>query len=594
MYWDGSAWQPYSTGGGASPGGVTNSLQYNNGAGGFGGEAALTYDPATNTLTVDNIGSHYLTGPLNVPRGQNLWVRNGALARWAVYGDSSAESGGNVSTDFWLVPYDDAGAQLGGYVRIERAGAKITHQLQNGASGLVHGIFANANGPCSISLANANTGASAQARLDLATGTAAAYSLMYVQDGATPYMEISHGVGLTGGMWFSSAAGAPIVFRHSGTERLRLTGARIQADFTSAPSARSYLQTNALNSATDVGAIPQGTSGNAAFSVYGSSDPVNSSIGSFDIASGDAVSIESVVSGSGTLLPIKLKVGGTTTLGTDGASAYLPALSEPAAPSASNVRLFGYDIATKTVPAWKNADGVMTPAQASLAFGYQAFSKPSATTVIQSMGLAMTNGGTLSTFTLASTNKLTQTRRYSIASAAGAGSLAMHYGSLTEVWRGNAAGLGGFTYACRFHLSTMQAGQRAFVGLVDVIAAPTNIDPTTSTTPGKVGLAINTNSGNWNLVYNVTGAAPTVVALGASFPVDTTTLLELFLYCPGGGGNINYRISNISTGVSTSGTLTTNIPSTTTFLARSAWITNNTTAAAVAMGFCGQYIESPN
>lgn len=591
MYWDGSAWQAFSAGGGASPGGSANSVQYNDGAGGFGGEAAYTYDPATNTLTVDSINA---AAVVSVQRGANIAVKNSASLRWTIGSDTGTESGSNAASDLYLIPFSDAGAQLSGYVRYERAGARITQQIATGISGVFNGIYGNANGPCSISVSNANTGGSAQARLDLATGTANAYSLLAVQEGATPLSELSHGAGMTGGMWFTAVSTAPIVFRHSSTERLRLIGARIQADFTNAVGTRSFLQSNVANGAADVGVLPNGTAGTAEWSAYSSSDPANASIVSLTAVSADAVVIESSATGSASVLPIRLKAGSSIPIEIDTASPYLLSLSEPAAPAASRTRFFGFDIASRATPCWKNADGFLTPAQASLAFGYKAFSKPSATTTIQSMGLVLTNVGTVSTFTLASTNLQTQTRRWNITSSATAGSLSSHYGTLTEVWRGNAAGLGGFFYACRFHLSTQQAGQRAFVGLVDVITAPTNIDPTTSTTPGKVGLAINTNSGNWNLVYNVTGAAPTVVALGASFPVDTTSLLELVLYCPGGGGNINYRVTNVSTGASTSGTLSTNIPATTTFLARSAWMTNNATAAAVAIAFCGQYIESPN
>jgi hypothetical protein len=134
---------------------------------------------------------------------------------------------------------------------------------------------------------------------------------------------------------------------------------------------------------------------------------------------------------------------------------------------------------------------------------------------------------------------------------------------------------------------------RAFVGLADSVAAPTNVDPTTTTTPGKVGLAINANSGNWNFVHNVTGTAPTITALGASFPVNATDLYELVLYSKPNDTVINYRVTDISTNATVTGaTLTTNIPAATTFLAPLMWITNNATAANTAIDLGGWYLES--
>lgn len=43
----------FGAGGSGAPGGAANAVQYNDGAGSFAGEAAFTYDPTTNTQTVD-------------------------------------------------------------------------------------------------------------------------------------------------------------------------------------------------------------------------------------------------------------------------------------------------------------------------------------------------------------------------------------------------------------------------------------------------------------------------------------------------------------------------------------------------------------
>jgi hypothetical protein len=57
------------------------------------------------------------------------------------------------------------------------------------------------------------------------------------------------------------------------------------------------------------------------------------------------------------------------------------------------------------------------------------------------------------------------------------------------------------------------------------------------------------------------------------------------LFCSANAANIGYRVTNWSSGATTSGTLSTNIPANTTFLTPSVWLTNNATGAAATMDF---------
>jgi hypothetical protein len=279
----------------------------------------------------------------------------------------------------------------------------------------------------------------------------------------------------------------------------------------------------------------------------------------------------------------------------------LLAQSDPATPAASNLRIYAKDIAGRIMPKWVGPAGVDTPFQANLGFNRVAMITPAGGGTC-----ASAVGGFSSQFTLtgtaavcanptpASTNLFTSVRRTTIGTGATAGNISYLRQNTLQVWRGNAAGLGGFFFTTRFGTSTLQTGNRAFVGLADSIANPTNVDPTTSTTPGKVGMAINASTGNWKVVNNVTGTAPTSTDLGANFPVNTTSLYELIIFSAPNGSAINYRVTNLSTGSQTSGSWSTNIPTNTTFLAPLQWITNNATAASAVMDFAGWYLESDN
>jgi hypothetical protein len=205
---------------------------------------------------------------------------------------------------------------------------------------------------------------------------------------------------------------------------------------------------------------------------------------------------------------------------------------------------------------------------------------------------APTNTGTLSTPALAATNQLTSTRRTLISTGTTAGTVASSRIGTGLCWRGNAANKGGFQLIWRFGAEVLAAGNRAFVGLRNVVGAPTNIDPLASTAQGVIGLAINANTGNWNLANNVSGTAPTVLDLGSDFPVNTTSVFEMILSSIPNGSGIDYIIKNLATDATVSNTLTTNIPTQIEFLAPAIWVTNNTTAANAAIASAGYTLTS--
>lgn len=273
--------------------------------------------------------------------------------------------------------------------------------------------------------------------------------------------------------------------------------------------------------------------------------------------------------------------------------------AEPAVPPADHGLLYSRAIAGRVVPKWLGPSGVDYPLQPHIGMNnvsvWRGGATTTATTFAAQIGAMPYTGASPTAPTIptpASTNLKTQTYRSVISTGGTAGALAYIRANTLRVWRGNAAGLGGWFLVHRFGLAALQTGQRVFVGLQDTAANPTNVDPTTNTTPGRIGMAINASTGNWNLVHNVTGTAPTVIALGANFPVNTTDLLELVLFAKPQATEIGYRVTNWSTSQQTSGTITTNIPASTTFMIPTVWITNNATAAAATLDFISTYLET--
>lgn len=287
-----------------------------------------------------------------------------------------------------------------------------------------------------------------------------------------------------------------------------------------------------------------------------------------------------------------------------GATLIPVATAEPGTPAASNLYVYAKEIAPGfVVVKTKRPDGQDTPLQDSIAFNRMAKVIGSGASLVSSLvGAATSTGSTFAAVTPSSGSAKSQLPRASVTSGATAGNVCpiAYAAGILPMLRGNVLGEGGFRFTLRFALQTGNAANRGFWGISDAVAVATNIDPLASTTNGKIGIGFNANTGNWQLINNVAASAPTVLDLGANFPYDTTSLMELVLTCRphnGSAGNITYRIRRYTTNsdapaFETTGTLSTNIPAATTILQPWMWMTNNATASAVVWHLNEYTVES--
>ena len=161
-------------------------------------------------------------------------------------------------------------------------------------------------------------------------------------------------------------------------------------------------------------------------------------------------------------------------------------------------------------------------------------------------------------------------------------------------WRNNSIGEitrtdGGILYN-RWSPQILPTGARCMVGMSSSIAAQSNIDPLADTTMAKIAMACNVVSGNWNIVHNTLSSAPTVIDLGADFPVNVTDAFDFFIHLIP-GGNVLVQVFKLSTTdgswAADSGliTLSSNLPGLTQPMSRYGLITNNAQATAAAFDF---------
>jgi hypothetical protein len=274
--------------------------------------------------------------------------------------------------------------------------------------------------------------------------------------------------------------------------------------------------------------------------------------------------------------------------------------SDPAAPSAGNLKTFARTIAGGyTAPAFLNATqnvAMLQPAFANKRIGSLLIGNATAPSTTNSGLISFT--GTANTVATATTSMFTRAQRFTVASTSTAGTFANYYQATGSYTLGSATtpAYGGFYFVIRFGINDTVAAPRTFIGMSSTTAAPTNVEPSTLT--NSIGVGQGAADTNLKIYYGGS-AAQTPIDLGANFPTNTsaTDWYELTLFAPPTSNNtVYYQVIRLNTGDKTSGTLTgtagTVLPSNTTYLAIRNWRTNNATASAVTLAIGGIYIET--
>lgn len=271
----------------------------------------------------------------------------------------------------------------------------------------------------------------------------------------------------------------------------------------------------------------------------------------------------------------------------------LPGLAAlPAVPAAGKLALYARQRAGAPWPEILRPSGRDFPLQAHLGCNRAAQWAPNQTTTLTTLGLPATAVGTISHPAISSASLIASSRRWRNTSAAVVDSAAEQRGGVSACWRGNAAGLGGFTLVARISLATLQATGMAFFGLLGATGALATTTLLSALTDAiGIGFQRGTHS-NWQLVVNDAAGSPTLVDLGASFAVATGGLYTLFIWAPPNGSGVWVRVVDEVSGAVFEQQATTDIPAAATFLNPRLFMNNGATAAAVAYDCTGLYLET--
>lgn len=177
-------------------------------------------------------------------------------------------------------------------------------------------------------------------------------------------------------------------------------------------------------------------------------------------------------------------------------------------------------------------------------------------------------GGGAPTFSaiVPSTTDDTRTRSsVSVATSTVAASTAYQVNGTAEYWFGNTALRGGFRIEFEFAIGN-NASMRMSVGISATAAGPTMTSEPSAHT-NCIMMGFDSTDTNHQIMHNDAAGTCTKIDLGASFPINATTALyRLVLTATANASTVAYAVTRIDTGATASGTLSTNLPSNTTFM----------------------------
>lgn len=294
-----------------------------------------------------------------------------------------------------------------------------------------------------------------------------------------------------------------------------------------------------------------------------------------------------------TVDPITQQVGIHVPPGSGGGGEITETDATPSTPPEDTSTLFALLVANRPLLHLVDSGGAVVPHQPAFWRRQISILAPSSGgPVIFGLTNNTVGASTFSLPTLASTNVLTAMRRMRWTSSASSGSTAgQRAGGQHLCWRGNAAGLGGFFFAVRAGTSTAVATQKLFIGLNDSLSGLLGgAEPSALTQ--CAGFGYDGGQTTWRVLHNDGSGSATAVDLGANFPVNDSDIYDLFLWALPNGSAIYYQVDRLGTAHTASGTMSTDLPTNTTFLTEHCTIGNGSTASAVQIDVAKVYMET--
>lgn len=277
----------------------------------------------------------------------------------------------------------------------------------------------------------------------------------------------------------------------------------------------------------------------------------------------------------------------------------LPLVGSPPTPAADTINIFGYKKAGRMLLGIKDPSVLRSvPLQPLLGTNAVAiFHAIGNSTTVTRLGYEEAITGTNTAANVATTNIHTRMRRIDrlVTTASTTAVAGQRTGTGQFTVGGDAAGLGGFFMVTRWGPATGVATttHRGFCGMGPT-TAPTDVQP--STLLNMCGMGWDAADTNIQFMHNDGTGTATKIDLGASFPVptaDRTNAYEIAMFSPPGTTqSVSYQITDLGTGAVATGTVTTDLPSTTTLMGHRVHMSVGGTSSVIGVAVMSVYIET--
>jgi|GEM_PF-2015083 len=266
--------------------------------------------------------------------------------------------------------------------------------------------------------------------------------------------------------------------------------------------------------------------------------------------------------------------------------------AEPAAPDSGNVILYTKAVVGKMQLKIKGPSGLDTPLQAALWQNNFLFFSPGAAAGVWN-GTVGANLGTAAIALPTTTNLYTVMRRSTFASVVTTAN--QQVGTRTEAmfFRGNATGLGGFLFVCRFGFNVWKTGNRLFVGLSVATTAQVTVNP--STLLNQIGFGVDTADTAITFMHNDGAGTCTKDAIAGQPSLANNNGYDAYIWCAPNDTTVYYRLDDVLTGATIIDTSTsTDLPVNTTALLAHCAMSNasNVLVNDATLGINRIYIET--
>lgn len=279
----------------------------------------------------------------------------------------------------------------------------------------------------------------------------------------------------------------------------------------------------------------------------------------------------------------------------------LPNITVPTAPAENGHLLFGRNVAGRSMPAFIGPSGLDAALQPLLARNrvaiLQALGNVATISVFGTSGFS--SAGTATAYAVNTENGLYGAmRRMEVLRTSVANQTCYQILQNLQYFLGNAPGLGGLTYVCRWGPATgiSNPAHTAFCGMRNSAAAVNSTSDPSVIHTTFFGMGYDSNDNNVQFMHRESGLAPTTkIDLGPSFPKpsqDRTAVYELAMFSAPNSGVVTYEIRDLTTGAVATGTVTENLPAGDALLSHVLHMGTGGESAVIGQSFTSLYIET--